>query len=92
MARKVLTAMVAGVSGQLALHFCSTHLRGTHDTKEGIVGREVWFPLPTNGYDLFDEIERILIINKVAHNVVSLERTQVYPACTDYKVTYNEPY
>lgn len=53
----------------------------------------LWFPLSattsTKAID-FAEIERIMVINKVAHNVVNIEHKRGNEKSDEYRVVYNE--
>lgn len=63
----------------------------SHGTAPAVCGTQ--FPLSKASaatHVSFEEIELILMYNKVAHNVVNIERLSFTDASAVYRLTYNE--
>ena len=51
----------------------------------------LWIPLPTKGNELrFEDVEAILVMNKVAHNVTGIEFIVENGNAKEYRVTFNK--
>ena len=51
----------------------------------------LWFPLSTRGNSInHAEIEALLLLNKVAHNVVRIEKVRESGNAVEYNIIYNE--
>lgn len=59
-----------------AFHFCGTKLQGD----------DIWFAV--NGH-LYECVEKIMTLNKVAHNVAYIECIRTCGNNEDYEITYN---
>ena len=74
------------------LHFCGHPLSGLNPTNRPfeILGIDIWFPYDLDK-SLFEQVERILTLSFVAHNVTSLEKLAIGCGTQQgFKVTYNE--
>jgi hypothetical protein len=79
--RTYVMLIVAELDTGTGLHFCS------HPTLSG-ANANLWFPLQ-EGQDLFAAVERLMVMNHAANNVVRLDVFHAGDRHTDYKVTYN---
>jgi len=98
--RNKLTVICIEYEKVKSLHFCSFLQRGAEilsASPDGdIVLRDVCdlhFPIPKTA-DLFEMIEHILVENRIAHNVASINllrknRTTGKVTCSDYEVVFN---
>lgn len=78
--RKATTATVMMLNdGTYAIHFNDTKLQGDN----------LWLPL-CHEESLFPQIERIMVNNRVAANVTSIEDIRKVGMSTDYRIVYNE--
>ncbi|MGE4501105.1 MAG: hypothetical protein AB7C96_12215 [Hydrogenovibrio sp.] len=84
--KSVLIAME--LNGQLCIHFCDYGLSGLNMVKGEVTGREIWFPIMERS-NLFLEVERILVANKVAHNLVALDILRKCGESIDYRFEFN---
>lgn len=74
-----------------AFHFTSEPLSGLHGGGLDIQGIDLWFPLDGDTLSaLFESVERAMVLNKVAHNVTSVDLQRQCGASLDFTVTYNE--
>ncbi len=79
----IITAIMK--DGNRYLHFCSPKLL------QGI-NFNLWIPIPKDESLLFEHVERIMSINKICHNVVSIIKVrQSNETSCDYEVVYNLP-
>ncbi len=78
MSRKELIIITAPIKGIKSLHFTSTKLQGA----------DLWFPLAST--ELFNLVEQLLTVNRIANNVTRIENIRVCALSNEYKVTYNE--
>lgn len=79
----IITAIMK--DGNRYLHFCSPKLL------QGI-NNNLWIPIPRDESLLFEQVEQIMTINKVCHNVVSIKKIrQNNETSFDYEVIYNLP-
>lgn len=86
------SAVTVGVRMELIVTGCETRQgRGVHFCNDPLlsgINSNLWFPVRP-GEDWFAGIERILVMNGVAENVVSLTPLRDNPSCTDWKVICN---
>lgn len=83
--RNSIIATVAPFNDFLAIHFCSPKKLQGEDYN-------LWIPLykTTDVESLdFSEVERIMTINHVAHNVTSIRKVRFSGPSMDYEITYN---
>lgn len=79
----IITAIMK--DGNRYLHFCSPKLL------QGI-NHNLWIPIPHNESLFFEQVARIMMINKVCHNVISIKKIrQNNETSFDYEVIYNLP-
>lgn len=79
----IITAIMN--DGNRYLHFCSPKLL------QGI-NYNLWIPIPMDESLLFEQVERIMSINKICHNVVSVNKIRKNNETSyDYEVVYNLP-
>lgn len=78
MSRKELIIVTAPIKGIESLHFTSTKLQG----------EDLWIPLANT--KLFEQVEQLLTVNRIANNVTRIENVRACGLSTEYKVTYNE--
>ncbi|CAI1244612.1 hypothetical protein [Serratia ficaria] len=83
-----------GVRGEVIVTGCETKQgRGVHFCNDPLlsgINSNLWFPLSAED-DWFTGIERILVMNGVAVNVVSITPLNDGLAYRDWKVIYNRP-
>lgn len=79
--RSELTVLCSALDGGRALHFCG------HPVLSG-VNHDVWFPLAQDD-DIFQVIERVMVMNHQAVNVTRVEPLTQSARCDDYRVTFN---
>ncbi|QCR38909.1 hypothetical protein [Nissabacter sp. SGAir0207] len=79
--RAVVTIIVARQRDRLAIHFCSHRRLCGADN-------DLWFPL-SEAQPLFEQVEHILCLHGVAHNVIRVEPLGQGEENTDYRVVYN---
>lgn len=66
--------------------------RGFHFAGHALLSgsnNDLWFPF-TPAAGLFSAIERVLVMNHLAVNVVRLERLNTFPGGADWRVVYNK--
>lgn len=84
--RQEVVVIVAPFKNCLAVHFCSPKKLQGEDCN-------LWFPLTkttdVNQLD-FSEIELIMQINHVAHNVTSIKKKLNSGLSADYQIIFNE--
>lgn len=82
--RKKSCVIVTIIKEQSCVHFCSEYiLQG--------VNHNVWFPISDDRNVLFQEIEKILVINNIAINLTKLDvARKISDICTDYWIEYNK--
>lgn len=73
------TVVVIHDTKRKAIHFTDTKLQG----------EDVWFPYEKSAIALLPAIERLMTLNRVAHNVVSVEHQRRCGVCDDWRVVYN---
>ncbi|TPG56747.1 hypothetical protein [Ewingella americana] len=73
--------IVAGLDTGTGFHFVS------HPTLSG-ADANLWFPL-AEGQDLYAAVERVMVMNHAANNVVRMDVIQKGDGHTDYKIVYN---
>jgi len=79
--RAEVTILVCALAFGKGFHFCGIEKLQGNDS-------DLWFPLPDPAR-LFDAVERVMQLNGVAHNVVSLDVLTEFPGCQDIRVRYN---
>jgi len=62
-----------------AIHFTSTKLQGD----------DVWLPYDRETIALHPTIEKLMVLNGIAHNVTSVQRVRQCGICEDFEVVYN---
>jgi len=63
-----------------AIHFTSTKLRGD----------DVWLPFDGKHENLHQAVEKLMVVNSIAHNVTRVERLRRCGICEEFEVVYNE--
>lgn len=81
--RARVTVIVSQVQGMACFHFCSISLL------QGENANLQW-PLDP-ALSLFENIERIMCLNRVAHNVARVDFLRAQGQARDYEVIYNVP-
>ena len=84
--RGKVTVINTEVRGIDSIHFTGLGLQNATDHFTNHK-RDLWFPVKG---DLFKSIEDVLVLNGIAHNVVSVEKVrQINDKCADYDVVFN---
>lgn len=84
--RDSIIAVVAPFNDCLAIHFCSPKKLQGEDFN-------LWFPLSkTKAVDALDfsEVEQIMTINHIAHNVTSIRAVRCSGPSLDYEIVFNQ--
>lgn len=84
--RTSIIAIVAPFGDTVAIHFCSPKKLQGEDYN-------LWIPLhKTKDVESLDfsEIEKIMTINCVAHNITSVKKVRCSGPSIDYEITFNE--
>lgn len=63
-----------------AIHFTSTKLQGD----------DVWLPFDGKHENLHQAVEKLMVVNRIAHNVTRVERLRRCGICEEFQVIYNE--
>lgn len=79
--RQKVTILLSELNPGKAFHFAR------HPLLSGI-NSNLWFPLDDER-NLFQAVERVMIMNNLAENVVSVNKLADYPGGGDWQVTYN---
>lgn len=79
--RRRVTVIEARLDAGRALHFCGHPVLSGADSN-------LWFPL-RDDEDLFQAVERIMVMNHQAVNVTGMTPVVEYPAGRDWQTTYN---
>lgn len=79
--RQKVTILLSELKTGKAFHFAR------HQLLSGI-NSNLWFPLDDER-NLFQAVERVMIMNHLAENVVSINKLADYPGGGDWQVTYN---
>lgn len=66
-------------------------LKSIHFTSTKLQGNDVWFPFEGKQENLHQEVEKIMILNNVAHNVADVQLIRHCGICDEFEVKYNEP-
>lgn len=78
--------LVCPLSAVLCVHFCRPAKLQGNDA-------DLWIPLykTTDKHNIdFVEIERLMQVNRIAHNVTSIEYLRECGLSVEYKVTFNK--
>lgn len=77
--RKSVFVIMSRIKNVNSIHFTDTILSGANS--------DIWFPVSETDY--FNFIEKLLVINNIAHNVVRIDTKLVGDTFIDLEVTYN---
>lgn len=81
--RATMTATITILKGFHCIHFTAQPMAGSN--------HNLWFPLSPIVEKHFEEIERILAVNNIAHNVASIETVRIISTiCKDVSIKYNK--
>ncbi|WP_130537679.1 hypothetical protein [Thiomicrorhabdus indica] len=83
--RNKINLIVMPVNGITCVHFCKHIQFGTEIDANELV--DLWIPIDTGR--LFESIEQILFVNKIAHNLVSLNEVRTCGLSKDYEAVFN---
>lgn len=63
-----------------AIHFTSTKLQG----------EDLWLPFDGKHENLHQAVEKLMVVNRIAHNVTRVERLRRCGICEEFEVVYND--
>lgn len=77
-----------------AFHLTEQPYSGLVTTTKGVEGFDLWVPLYVNGEPdaqaIFKQVEDFMVLNRIAHNVTSINWVSMCGLTASYEVTYNE--
>ncbi|MGJ0638924.1 hypothetical protein [Xenorhabdus bovienii] len=79
--RQRVTVIVCELNAGLGFHFCNHYLLSGNN-------HDLWWPL-SEKEKLFTEIEKVMVMNHVAHNVTFINKLRHSNKAIDYEVVYN---
>ncbi|MDE9429835.1 hypothetical protein [Xenorhabdus bovienii] len=79
--RQRATVIVCELNAGLGFHFCNHYLLSGNNN-------DLWWPL-SEKEKLFTEIEKVMVMNHVAHNVTFINKLRHINKAIDYEVVYN---
>lgn len=81
--RGVDILIIAPMNGVSSVHFTGLNkLKG--------IDSDLWIPLPVFS-SLFESVEKVMQINRVCHNLVSMRKIRTCGESSDYEVIFNKP-
>lgn len=63
-----------------SIHFASTKLQGD----------DLWLPFDGKHENLHQAVEKVMVLNRIAHNVTGVQRLRRCGICEEFEVVYNE--
>ncbi|WP_079205307.1 hypothetical protein [Nissabacter archeti] len=80
--RAQMVIIVTRLAGSGAVHFCG------HELLSGC-NNDLWFPL-RDDKPLFEQIQHIMYVNHIAHNVADIQKVRACGESVDYQVIYKK--